>query len=196
MVDALFDALLQRKRLALAQDDDNHLAGLEHGLDTNRQGHARHLADVVVKEARVGQDGVVGKRLDTRAAGQAGAGLVEGNVAVLADARKEQVNAAGPLNGILVGDALGLQVGRIAVEDVHVGGVDVYMREEVLPHEGVVRLGMVAGDAHVLIHVEGDDILKGDLMPPLATAQNTPKVKDTALLLLTRPALYFSTKTL
>lgn len=160
MVDALLDALLQSKRLALAQNNDNDLSGLEDGLDTNSQGHARHLADVVVKEARVGKNGVIGQSLDTGAAGQAGAGLVEGNVAVLANAGKEQVNAASLLNGILVGDALGLQVGRIAVENVDVGRVDVYVGEEVLPHKGVVGLGVVAGDAHVLIHVEGDDILK------------------------------------
>lgn len=81
-------------------------------------------------------------------------------MAVLADASKEQVDATGLLNGIFVGDALSLQVGRIAVENVDIGRVDVYVGEEVLPHEGVVRLGMVAGDAHVLIHIESDDILK------------------------------------
>jgi hypothetical protein len=160
VVDTLLNALLQSKRLALAKNDDNHLSGLEDSLDTNSQGHARHLADVVVKEARVGKNGVIGQSLDTSAAGQAGAGLVEGNVAVLADASKEQVNAAGLLDGIFVGDALGLQVGRIAVEDVDVGRVDVYVGEEVLPHEGVVGLCVVAGNTHVLIHVEGDDILK------------------------------------
>lgn len=160
MVDTLLNALLQSKRLALAQDDDDNLAGLEDGLDADGQGHAGHLADVVVKEARVGQDGVIGKSLDTGTAGQAGAGLVEGNVAVLANTGEEQVNAASPLDGILIGDALGFQAGCVAVENVHVGGVDVYMGEEVLPHKGVVRLGVVAGNAHVLIHVEGNDIFK------------------------------------
>lgn len=160
MVNTLLNALLQSKRLALAQDDDDNLTGLEDGLDTDSQGHAGHLADVVVKEAGVGQDGVIGKSLDTGTAGQAGAGLVEGNVAVLANTSEEQVDAASSLNGILIGDALGFQAGCVAVENVHVGGVDVYMGEEVLPHKGVVRLGVVAGDAHVLIHVEGNDIFK------------------------------------
>jgi hypothetical protein len=41
--------------------------------------------------------------------------------------------------------------------------VNVYVREEVFPHEGVVRLWVVAGDADVFVHVEGDDIFKGDL---------------------------------
>lgn len=51
VVDTLLDALLQSKRLALAQNNDYDLSGLEDGLDTNSQGHAGHLADVVVKEA-------------------------------------------------------------------------------------------------------------------------------------------------
>lgn len=85
-------------------------------------------------------------------------------MAVLANASKEKVNAAYSLDGVLIGDALGLEVGRIAIEDVHVGWVDVDVREEVLPHERVVRLRVVAGDADVLIHVESDDIFKGDLI--------------------------------
>jgi hypothetical protein len=41
--------------------------------------------------------------------------------------------------------------------------VDVHMREEVLPHEGVVGFGVVARDADVLVHVERDDMFEGDL---------------------------------
>lgn len=140
VVDALLDAVLEGEGLALADDDDDDLAGLEDGLDADGQGHAGHLVDVVVKEARVGEDGVVGQRLDAGAAGQAGAGLVEGNVAVLADAGEEEVDAADALDGVLVGDALGLEAGGVAVEDVDVVGVDVDVGEEVFPHEGVVRL--------------------------------------------------------
>ena len=163
MVDALLNAALESKRLALAEDNDDHLAGLEDGLDTDGESHAGHLGNVIVKEARVGKDGVVGERLDAGARGQAGAGLVEGNVAVLADAREEEVDAADALDGVFVGDALGLEAGGVAVENVHVGRVDVYVGEEVFPHEGVVRLWVVAGDADVFVHVEGDDIFKGDL---------------------------------
>ena len=163
VVDALLDAALQRERLALAQDDDDDLAGFENGLDADGKGHARHLVDVAVKEARVGEDGVVGERLDAGAAGQAGAWLVEGDVAVLANAREEEVDAAVALDGVLVGDALGLEAGGVAVEDVDVGRVDVDVGEEVLPHEGMVRLRVVSGNTHVLVHVEGDDILKRNL---------------------------------
>lgn len=151
VVDAVLDALLEGEGLARADDDGDDLAGLEDGLDADGQGEAGHLADVVVEEAGVGEDGVVGERLDPGAGREAGAGLVEGDVAVLADAGEEEVDAAGGLDLGLVGDALGLQVGRVAVEDVDVVGVDVYVGEEVLPHEGVVALGVVPRDPDVLV---------------------------------------------
>lgn len=60
MVHTLLDAALQGQRLALAKNNDDNLAGFEDGLNTDSQGHARHLVNVVIEEARVGQDGVVG----------------------------------------------------------------------------------------------------------------------------------------
>ena len=81
-------------------------------------------------------------------------------MAVFADAAHEQVEAAGIDDGLLVSGAFGGEVGRVAVEDVDVllGLVDVV--EQVLVHEGVVALGMLLGQAHVLVHVEGDDVLE------------------------------------
>ncbi len=72
-------------------------------------------------------------------------------MAVLSHAGQEQVDAAGGLDLGLVLDALGLEVGRIPVEDVYVAGMEVDVREEVLPHEGVVALGVVPGDTNVLV---------------------------------------------
>lgn len=163
MVDALLDASLQSKRLSLAENNDDDLAGLENSLDTNGQGHARNLVDVIAEKSRVGENGVVCQGLDPGSTGQARPGLVESDVAVLANAGKEEVDTADGLDGIFVGDALGLEVLGIAVQDVHVGGVDIDVGEEILPHEGVVGFGVVAGNAHVLIHVESDDMLEGDL---------------------------------
>lgn len=163
VVDSLLNAALESERLALSKNDDNNLTSLENGLDTDGESHAGHLVDIVVEETRVGKNGVVGEGLDTGAAGQAGAGLVEGNVAILTNTGEEKVNTTGSLDGVFIGNTLGLEVGGIAIEDVDIGRVDVYMREEVLPHERVVRLAVVARDTDVLVHVECDDIFKGDL---------------------------------
>lgn len=66
MVNALLDRLGEREGLALAGDNDNDLARLEHGRDTDGERHAGHGGDVVVEETRVGKDGVVRERLDAR----------------------------------------------------------------------------------------------------------------------------------
>ena len=73
---------------------------------------------------------------------------------------QEELNATKLCNFSLVFVAFLLQIGRIAVEDVYVGRVDVDVAEEVLPHEAVVRLGMVARQANVLVHVERHDVLE------------------------------------
>ncbi len=151
VVDARLDAALEGEGLPGAEDDDDDLAGLQDGLDTDGQGHARDLVQVVVEEARVREDGVIGKRLDTGARRQAGAGLVEGDVPVLADAAEEEVDATHGLDLGLVLDALGFQIWRIAVQNVHIVGVDVHVGEEVLPHEAVVALWVVPRDPDVLI---------------------------------------------
>lgn len=73
VVDALLDGLAERERLALAGDDDDDLARVEHGRDADGERHARDGGDVVVEEARVREDRVVGERLDARARGEGGA---------------------------------------------------------------------------------------------------------------------------
>lgn len=177
VIDTLLNASLQSKRLALAKNNDNDFASLENSLDTDSQGHARDLVDVIAEESRVGENSVVSQSLDTSSAGQAGSRLVESNVAVLANAGKEEINAADGLNGVFVSDALGLEVGGIAVQDVNIGRVDIDVREEVLPHEGVVGFGVVAGNPHVLVHVEGDDMLKGNLRVVLVAIASQPTAK-------------------
>ena len=151
VVDTCLNAALESEGLPGTKDDDDDLAGLENGLDTDGQGHARDLAQVVVEEARVREDGVIGKRLDTSARRQAGARLVECDVPVLTDTAEEEVDATHSLDLGLVLDALGFQIWRVAVQNVHIVGVDVHVREEVLPHEAVVALRVVPGDPDVLI---------------------------------------------
>ena len=73
MVDALLNGLAERESLALASNDDDDLARVEHGCDTDGECHARDGGDVVVEEARVREDGVVRERLDARAGSKRGA---------------------------------------------------------------------------------------------------------------------------
>ena len=163
MVNALLNTPLQSQRLALTQDDGHDLSRLQHSLDTNCKGHLRHLLYIPAKEPRVGKDSIVSQSLNTGSTRETGPRLVEGDVAVLADAGEEEVDAASGFDGVLVADAFGLEVRGVTVEDVDVGRVDVDVGEEVLPHEGVVGLGVVTRNADVFIHVEGDDVFERDL---------------------------------
>ena len=113
MVDPLLNRLAQRERLLQPGDHDDDLARVEHGRDADGQSHVRHLRDIVVEEARVGGDGVVGERLDARAGGEGGAGLVKGNVPVFADAAEEAGWVRGEYaNGRGEGDVEGGRRGR------------------------------------------------------------------------------------
>lgn len=71
MVDALFDAFLQCKRLAGPKDNDNNLSCFKDCLDAHSQSHSWHPAYIVVKEARVGKNGVVCQCLDSGTTGKA-----------------------------------------------------------------------------------------------------------------------------
>ena len=163
VVDALLDGVLEGTGLGMTVAENHHLAGCHDGADTDSEGLLGHLGDIVVEETAVGNDGVGGEGLDTGLAGEGRAGLVEGDVAVGADAAHEEVDASGCLNHTLVAGTLGQEVGGIAVENMNILGVNVDMVEEVGPHEGVVALGVLLGEADVLVHVEGDDVLEGYL---------------------------------
>ena len=125
VVHATLDRLAERKRLALASDDDNNLARVQYRLDTDGERHAGHLAHVVPEEARVGEDGVVRERLDARARLEGRTRLVERDVPVLADTAEEELDAAVRGDLGLVGLALEDEVLGVAVQDVDLGRRDV-----------------------------------------------------------------------
>ena len=89
------------------------------------------------------------------------------------DTAEEEVDTTSGEDRFLVGSALGLEVGGITIEDVYVLLLDVDVAEEVLPHKGVVALGMILGDTYVLIHVEGDDVLEGYTPGLMSSHQGT-----------------------
>ena len=162
VVDALLNALAQRHRLVDSRNDNEHLARVHHRLDSHRQRHLWHLAQVVVEEARVCDDSIVRQRFYASARRQGGPWLVERDVAVRPDATQEQLDASVRLDLGLIGVALGLKIVSVPVEYVDVFRVHVDMFKKVLVHELMVRLGVVLGDANVLVHVEGDDVRERD----------------------------------
>lgn len=131
-------------RYVLCVQDGSILKKKKHLRNTDGQGQVGDLGDIVVKEAGVGDDGVVGKGLDTSAGVEGRAGLVEGNVTIGTDTAQEELNATDSGDLLLVALALEIQVCCVAVEDVDVLGEDVDVLEEVAPHERVVGLGVIS----------------------------------------------------
>ena len=71
------------------------MAGLEDRADALGDAVHRDLVHIVVEETCVVDAGPLGQRLDARAGGQRGTGLVEADVPVGADAEDLHVDAAG-----------------------------------------------------------------------------------------------------
>ena len=162
LADATLDGMLQGAGLAVSVAHNEYLAGVHNRAHAYSQGGSRHLVHIALEETAIGNDGVCGQALHPGAACKAAEGLVEGDVPVGAYTAHKEVYAAGLADSLLVGQAFGLQVGRVAVENVHVLPLDVYVAEEIVPHEAVVALGMLLGQAYVLVHVEGDNVLEAD----------------------------------
>ena len=149
--------------LALAEGEEDDPLGVHDGANAHGDGLGGHLFDASVEEqAGVVVDGLLGEHLGVRAAGEGAPGLIEGDVAIGADAEELDVDAAGGLNGVFVGlaglgDILGEPVGHVGL-----GLVDVDMVEELGLHEVVVALVVLRGEAEILIEVEALAVLEGD----------------------------------
>ena len=131
------------RAFVVAGGQQQALARFEDRAHAHRDGQSRHFL-LAAEEAGVVAHGFGGQRLEPRAAAQRRARLVEGDVAVAADAQHLQVDAA------FVGDhpfvllAIGLEIQSPAVGHVRVARVDVDVIEQVLLHEVAIALRMRA----------------------------------------------------
>lgn len=167
VVDPALDRLLKGHRLVGTGDDNDDLvslwqsvtvhhvvkrhAHLQDRLNAHCQGHPGDFGKIIAKEARVGEDGVVRQRLDPSARLEAGSRLIEGKVAIRSNATQEQLDTTDLLDLLLVCVAFRFEVRSIAIEDVDIGGLNIYMVEEMLVHEAVVGLRVFARDPDVLV---------------------------------------------
>lgn len=77
-----------------------------------------------------------------------------------ANSPKEEADAPGGANPLLVAGALGFRVGGVAIKEVGLAGGDVDGIEKVAAHEGAVAFRVIVGEAGVFVHVEGDNVAK------------------------------------
>lgn len=166
VVDAFLDRLVQSECLVRTGDQNHnlnthhthqllpnkkpsekikYLFGIHYRSNTDRQRLTRNLRDVVIEKPRIRLQRVLGQRLNTRTRNQRRAGLIERNMTIRTDPADEQFDAAGRQDFTLEGVAFGFKVRRVAVENVDVCGINVDVLEEVVEHEEVVALRVVAG---------------------------------------------------
>ena len=81
-------------------------------------------------------------------------------MSVGADTAHEEVDATVGLDFLFIACTPGIQVGSVAVQDIGVLRLDVYMAEEVVPHKGIVAFGMFLGQTYILVHIESHYVLK------------------------------------
>ena len=110
------------------------------------------------------------QRLHTRTRAERRAGLVKSDVTVGTNTAEEELDASVALDLRLVVGALLEKIWGVSVQNMNIlrtagdgngnelRNIDVL--EEILVHEGVVALGVVDGEVHVLVHVEGHDVLE------------------------------------
>ena len=150
--------LAHRTRFLGAKGEDDNLVSRENGCYTNGEGKFGHLIYIAIKEARIDNDGILGEGFHAGTRRHRREGLVESDVTILANTTQEEVNTTSSLNAFFVILTLLCQVGGVAVEDIYICRVDVDVLEEVLLHKGVVALGVLLGEANVLVHIEGDNV--------------------------------------
>mgnify|MGYP003300403364 CR=1 FL=1 len=170
--DGAEEGLLDDLGLVLAGGDQQDLAGVHDGADAHGVGLTGHIV-LGGEEALVGLDGLLGQIDAVGAHGEVIGGLVEADVAVVADAQQLQIHAADSLDDGIVLSAGGLGIGILTVGNVDGIGTDIHMVEQVLVHEVPVALVVGAGQAAVLVQVDGGDLSEAqiaDLVPVLDQA--------------------------
>jgi hypothetical protein len=152
----LLDRLVHDRRLVLAKGQQHDAAGIEDRAHAHRDRLAGHVPLAEEVGGGVGPGDAVQRDQSGAALGRA-ARLVEAHMAGPADAQDLQVDATGLADRLLVPRAGLHDPGprQRAVGDVDLGGGDVQMVEEVLPHEAVVALQGIGLDRPVLVEVEG-----------------------------------------
>jgi len=115
MVYAALYAVAKGAGLVVAADEKENLLGIADGAYANGQRGLRNLVGIVVEEAGVDNEGVLGQGANAGAGNEGGEGLVEGDMAVNAGAAQEQIDSAVGSDLVFVSLALGFEVFRHAV---------------------------------------------------------------------------------
>ena len=161
--DVAIDDVLQGTGLVMTVADDEDFLGIHNCTDTDCKRLTWNLAQIAIEETTVGDYRICGQRLYTGAGGEGRSRLVERQMTVGSYSAHKQVDASGCRYQLLIVLALFLKILGIAVEDMDILGLDIYVGEEIVPHKGMVGLGMIYVEVDVFVHIECHYVLERNL---------------------------------
>jgi hypothetical protein len=138
VADVAVNDMLKSTGLVVTIANEKHLLSSHYSSNTYGEGLLGHKVNIVVEEARIGDDGVGSQCLDMSKAIERRAGLVESKMTIGTNATHKEMDATGSCNSLLVISTLGIEVVGITIEDMNVLGLDVNVAEKVLPHETMI----------------------------------------------------------
>jgi len=112
--------------------------------NTNSQGKLGNLADIAIEETGVGNNGFVGKGLDSGSGSKGRTGFVESNMTIGTNTSQEEFNTTNTSDLGLELLALFVKIGSVSVQNVDIFRLNINMLEKVVPHERVIRFRMVS----------------------------------------------------
>ena len=155
--------IVDRLRLFLPRREQQDALGGEYLVNAHGERVLRHERGVF-ERPRVCRASACGEQSDVRGLVGLGVGLVESDVPVFAYA--EDLNVGGMrLDGFGIPRALSLKILRHAVRDVGVGGVDVYLGKQIVPHEPLETRLVARIHADILVQIERPDALIAEPAP-------------------------------
>ena len=163
MIDAALNGMVQRTGFFVAGNQNHNFFRVHNGSDTYGQDGCGHFADVVVKKAGIDLNGIFGQRLNPGAGAERGAGFVKCDVAVFSDAAEEKVYFSISFDGLFIGIAFFDVVFGHSVKHMDVSLGNINMLKEIFVHKMTIALRVSAVEADIFVHIEGDDIGKGEL---------------------------------
>ena len=127
----------------------HYLLGIHDSTYTDCESGLWNQIYVIVEETAVSNDGIGGQGLLTGTALKTGSWFVEGNMSIGTNTAHEEVNTTCILDSLLVILTLDLQILGVTIEDMDILFLNVDVAEEIVPHEGVVTLGMIFGEIDI-----------------------------------------------
>ena len=163
VVHIAFHRSLQCLRFLRTQHQNHHFFSVQQGTHANGQRVLRYLIHVAVKETGVCHTGVMRQGFDTGTRSQRRSRFIKGDMTIITDTTHEQVDFTVGTDLFFILTAFGVDVRRVAVEQVDVFCWNINMVKEIAMHKAVVAFRMLFWQADIFVHIERHDVFEANL---------------------------------